>query len=198
MTNLHRSLRSVVAAGLLVWTASVAGAASTVLDGAVLDAAGGATMPSRGTLSKIINLNGERVQVSVDVGQIQFILVPHGPPRLNTSIQVTVGPADGGALTNTISARRVTLERVRPPRRVERLPLQQILTLVPDPTGATYYATRLPEFARNALLKVTVRLETADETRFVRMGNLRVRGATVNFPGPIPQPYTPILLPNDQ
>ena len=173
-TNRAMKMLALAAAGLMACAAGVAAGASTATGVTSQNHASTDLLPHRGVLSKIITVGTQPVTVTIDVGQVNVYAAVI--PQLMTSITVYLSSNDGRPLSHAITAKRVTLERVKPPLRVERLELVPVATLVDDPYNKAYTPSFLPLFARSALLKATIRLETDEETRILRMGQLRVRG----------------------
>lgn len=168
-------------ASLLLAVSAPAGsarAATTLFDdGAVSGPIAGDDDPASliGSVSKLINIDGRQVSVSVAVTNLWFVLSPtpgSGSP-LTTSVRVNLDSADGQDLPQ-VRAVRIKLERVKPPMRIYKSQLFPDATLVFDPQHVGYGAT-ITTFYPGVRLKATVTLTTNDETRIVRIGEVRVR-----------------------
>lgn len=177
MTRRFRRVQTALLGASLVALAAPALASSTLFDdGAVsgpIDIDDSSSLI--GEVSKQINVNGRLVTVSATVSNIWFLLSPNGGASqpISTSVRVNLDSADGQDLP-AVRAVRIKLERVKPPMRIYKSQLFIDDTFVFDPKHAGYGGT-ITAFRPGVRLRATVTLTTADETRIVRLGEVRVR-----------------------
>lgn len=126
-----------------------------------------------GHVTRRISVDGRPVDISVTVSNVLIPVTGSGSRSLPAAVRVDLDSGDGEALPE-ITAIRVRLERVRPPLRIYRSALYPELTFAADPLHAGY-AANITSFHPGVRLKATVIVETPHETRYVRVGQVRVR-----------------------
>lgn len=127
-----------------------------------------------GHVTRRISVDGRPVDISVTVRNVLIpVTAGSGSRALPAAVRVGLDSGDGEALPE-ITAIRVRLERVRPPLRIYRSTLYPELTFAADPLHAGY-AANITSFHPGVRLKATVIVETPHETRYVRVGQVRVR-----------------------
>lgn len=138
-----------------------------------------------GLVTRRISVDGRPVDISVSVSNVLVATGEGGGSRaLPAAVRVELDSGDRQPLPE-ITAIRVRLERVRPPMRIYRSQLFPELTFAADPLHAGY-AANLTSFHPGVRLKATVIVETPHETRYVRVGQVRVRP-----PAPLANPVIP-------
>lgn len=176
-TRLLHPLSATAACLLLICTASAASLSYGPND--VIVTAGDETSSLIGNVSRRISVDGRPVDISVSVSNV--LITTAGSRALPAAVRVDLNSGDGQALPE-ITAIRVKLERVKPPMRIYRSRLYPELTFAADPLHAGYSAN-LTSFHPGVRLKATVTVVTPNETRIVRVGQVRVRP-----PGPLANP----------
>lgn len=171
-----RAFKGLATAALIgIFAASEARAAS-LLVGSGDETAVVSILSPHGAVSKRINIDGRPVDITVQVANLILGAAPGGRTQSPTGVRVDLSSVDSGPLPE-VTAVRIRLDRVRPPTRVVRLGLlrQPDTFTVPNVANAGYVATMIASFAARAELRATVTIVTPDETRIVRVGNVRVR-----------------------
>lgn len=123
------------------------------------------------TSSRIITIDGQRVEVILDVASTG----EGTTASRQTEVMVTLRTTDGRPLPQ-VTATRVRLERTRSPVRTFAAELIPVLTFRFDPTTSGTAAAGAPAFAPGTRLKGVVRLETAAGPRAVRFTRVVVQG----------------------
>jgi hypothetical protein len=139
-------------------------------------------LPAIGAVTKRINIDGQPVDILVQVSNVSFVTASF--EQKPTVARVDLITPEGDMLPE-VTAVRIRLERIRPPMRIVRKALFPEVTAANVPQSSAGYVAELTNFIPGARLKATVTVVTPDETRVVRVGNVRVRPSMVVPVGPI-------------